>query len=231
MIRVTGVCSGATAVDLRALEQAKVYRRFGPGETIALAGSRMTHIGTVMSGVCTLARTQGRGTRQIVGLLQPGDFLGRPWRTISPFDVETATAVELCGFRPAVFEGLLDRMDGLRRRMMEMMLDELDAARSWLTILARKTAREKLASLLVNMTLRQNTAPLRGKPCRVDIMLSREQIADLLSMTFETVSRQLTSLAREGLILPVTRRVFDVPDLHALMQASGEDADGGFFHV
>ena len=222
-----GVCSCTTGVDLSALERDKTYRSFLPGETIALSGSRMSHIGTIMSGVATLARTQDRGTRQIVGLLQPGDFLGRPWRDVTPFDVEALTQVELCAFRPVIFEDLLGKMDGLRTRMIEMMLDDLDAARGWMAVLARKTAREKLGSFLVHMMLRQNSTPLRGSSCTVDMVLTREQTADLLSMTFETVSRQLTSLARDGLIVPVTRRVFDVPDVHALMLASGEDRDGG----
>lgn len=228
-VRGLGVCSGLAEANMEVLERDKVYRKYGRGEMIALGGTKLVHIGTVMSGVATLARTQDRGTRQIVGLLQPGDFLGRPWRDTTPFDVEALTEVELCGFRPAVFEDLLARVDGLQTRMTEMILDDLDAARSWMTILARKTAREKIASVLVHMALRQNRTPLDGVACTVDMILTREQTADLMSMTFETVSRQLTLLAQDKIIVPTSRRVFEVPDIHALMQASGEDVDGGMF--
>ncbi|SMX41038.1 Nitrogen fixation regulation protein FixK [Maliponia aquimaris] len=224
-IRRLGVCSGADEKGLDQLELRKTYRRYAPGERMASAGLDLPQIGTVLSGTATLSRTQDRGTRQIVGLLQKGDILGRPWRHTTPFDVEALTPVEVCAFRTPVFEDLLDQMPGLRTRMIEMIQDDLDAARTMMTILGRKTAREKIVSFLVHLALRQNSTPERGA-CEVDMMLSREQIADILSLTFETVSRQIMDLERAGLIVPRTRRIFCIPELQALIQLSGDDHDG-----
>lgn len=227
LARVQGVCAGAGRNDLGWLERNKSHALFDKGATIARSGSEWPFAGTVLSGLASLSRTQDRGTRQVVGLVHPGDFLGHPGRTTARFDVEALTRVEICAVPIQPFERFLQGVPGMQHRMVEMTLDELDIARAWLGILSRRTARMKLASLLVHFALRQNTSPLPGQGCRVDMMLTREQIADLLSLTFETVSRQLTLLVNEGLLQPVTRRVFLVPDLQALMRASGDDDDGG----
>lgn len=225
-VRTVGVCAGAGAADLPFLARGKTYRSFAPGERIALAGSELAEVATLLSGLATMSRTQERGTRQIVSLLQPGDLIGQPWRDTATFDVVALTHVETCAFRANTFEELLEAVPGMRGSMMEKALVDLDAARCWLRVLGHRTARQKLASLLVLLAMRQ-AAPPPDNDCVVDMMLSREQVADLLSMTFETVSRQIAGLVRDDLIRPVTRRVFEIPDLRALMVASGEDADGG----
>ena len=106
---------------------------------------------------------------------------------------------------------------------MELALDELDAARDWMLLLGRKTAREKIATFLEMLVRRSND------PDTMDIMIdhslpmTRDQIANFLGLTLETVSRQLTALTREGIIAFSDRRTFRVLDGHALRSASGDE--------
>ena len=225
-IRRLGVCARSGEGELAELESVKSYRRFAPGDTIAEAGRPLPHVGTVMTGVATLGRVTARGQRQFVGLLHPGDFVGRPWRNTTPFEIVALTETEMCAFRPGAFESLLSRAPDLQRRMVDMAMDDLDAARQWMTILGRKTAREKVASYFLHMAYRQNVAGT-GQPVRIDLLLSREQIADLLSITFETASRQIGALAQDGIVTALSQRQFTVPDLPALVAEAGDDADGG----
>jgi CRP/FNR family transcriptional regulator len=57
--------------------------------------------------------------------------------------------------------------------------------------------------------------------------LTREAIADYLGLTIETVSRQITGLRKAGVIELADARSIRVPDYLALLDVSGEDADGG----
>src|SRR5690606_22545347 len=112
---------------------------------------------------------------------------------------------------------------------LDMSLDELDAAREWMLILGRKTAREKIASLLTILARRAATlGAAKGKgPLAVDLPLTREAIADYLGLTLETVSRQISALrADEVISLDGKRRVL-IPDIRRLVMETGDDMDGG----
>ena len=80
-----------------------------------------------------------------------------------------------------------------------MTLDELDAAREWMLLLGRKTAREKIASLLAIIARRDaalKPAAAKGGRWSFDLPLTREEMADYLGLTLETVSRQMSALKR-----------------------------------
>ena len=117
----------------------------------------------------------------------------------------------------------------IERRLLEMTLDELDAAREWMLLLGRKTARERIASLFVIMARRdalvQQRAP--GEGLRFPLYISREAMADYLGLTIETVSRQVSALSREGLIVLVAGREVEVPDFARLQAESGDEPNGG----
>jgi CRP/FNR family transcriptional regulator len=140
--------------------------------------------------------------------------------------VSAITEVTLCCFRRKQFEALLEKTPHVAQRMLEMSLDELDAARDWMFLLGRKTAREKIASFLA-MIVRRAAAPDIGRSasCAVTLPLTREAMADYLGLTLETVSRQFSKLKQEGVIeLEGKRRVL-IPNLAALREAAGQSPD------
>lgn len=228
-IRHRAVCSRCQPHELVELEKIKSYKLYKPGETIAWGGEPLDFVATMVMGAATLSRSLEDGRRQIVGLLLPGDFIGRPGRTNAAYDVTAVSEVLLCRFRRKPFEELLSRSENIERRLLEISLDELDAAREWMLVLGRKTARERIASFLAN-TARRIAALRRqhlGQCIEFDMPLTREAMADFLGLTLETVSRQLSALRRDGLIHIKQNRHVVIPDFMALLVEAGEDADGG----
>jgi len=228
-IRHRAVCALCEPEHLDEFNRIKSYRRYQPGDPIAWAGELSTTVGSVVEGVAMLSSTLADGRRQMVGLLLPSDFLGRPGRARSAYDVVAVTAVTLCLFQRTEFERLVARTPQLERRLLEMTLDELDSAREWMLLLGRKTAREKIASLFVIMArrdaeLHRSTA---GDGIEFPLYITREAMADYLGLTIETVSRQISALRREGIIELRENRMIHVPDLVRLIDESGDDADGG----
>ncbi|MEQ8365078.1 MAG: cyclic nucleotide-binding domain-containing protein, partial [Roseicyclus sp.] len=137
-IRHRAVCARCESDELEQLEAIKYYRSFKAGEAIFWAGDRMDFVASVVQGVATLTQTMEDGRRQMVGLLLPSDFLGRPNRDTVNFDVTATTDVQLCCFRRAPFQEMLVSTPHISQRLLEMTLDELDAAREWMLILGRK---------------------------------------------------------------------------------------------
>ena len=125
----------------------------------------------------------------------------------------------------------MGRTPHIGQRLLEMTLDELDAAREWMLLLGRKTAREKIASLLAIVGRRDAALHLRKPQGQMvfDLPLTREAMADYLGLTLETVSRQISALKRDGVIELEGKRHVTVPDYNRLLEEAGDDADGGFF--
>lgn len=229
-IRHRAVCARCEADELQVLEQIKYYRSFEAGQTVAWAGDNMDFVASVVTGIATLSQTMEDGRRQMVGLLLPSDFVGRPGRSRSAYDVTAATNLVMCCFRRKPFEELMLSTPHIGQRLLEMTLDELDAAREWMLLLGRKTAREKIASLLCIIARRDASLQLSQSQGELsfELPLTREAMSEYLGLTLETVSRQMSSLRKEGLILTEGKRRITIPDFDKLLEETGDDSDGGF---
>lgn len=228
-IRQRAVCARCETDELGRLEQIKYYRSFQAGQTIIWSGDRMEFVGSVVTGIATLTQTMEDGRRQMVGLLLPSDFVGRPGRATAAFDVTAITDLVMCCFRKKPFEEMMSSTPHIAQRLLEMTLDELDAAREWMLLLGRKTAREKIASLIAIIARRDAVLHLRRAAgnLSVDLPLTREEMADYLGLTLETVSRQISALKKDGVISLTGNRHVTIPDLDRLLEEAGDDSDGG----
>ncbi|MCC5999436.1 MAG: Crp/Fnr family transcriptional regulator [Pararhodobacter sp.] len=229
-IRHQAVCARCDDDELQMLEAIKFYRSFEAGQTIVWSGDRMDFVASVVSGIATLSQTMEDGRRQMVGLLLPSDFVGRPGRDTAAYDVTATTDLLMCCFRKKAFEDVMISTPHVGQRLLEMTLDELDAAREWMLLLGRKTAREKIASLIAIIARRDAALKLMEPQGRVsfDLPLSREAMSDYLGLTLETVSRQISALRRDGVIDVKGKRQITIPDFDRLIEEAGDDSDGGF---
>lgn len=228
-IRHRAICAYCEQPELVKLDAIKSYKSYSAGETIVWAGEEMKVLGSLVNGVATLSKTLVDGRRQMVGLLLPSDFFGRPRRKFAPYDVVAASDVVVCQFRKSEFEDMIIKTNSLERRLLDMTMDELDAAREWMLLLGRKTAREKIASLLIIFARRDLgfSKTESSKAFTFSVPLTREAMADYLGLTIETVSRQISALKKSGVISLEDSRHIMVPDFTALLNESGDDSDGG----
>ena len=224
-IRHRAICARCDDDELLRLEAIKTYSTYEAGQPIIWRGDELNYFSSVVSGIASLSRTMEDGRTQVVGLLLPSDFIGRPGRETVEFDVTAVHDVTLCQFRRKPFERLVEETPHIAQRMLEMALDELNAAREWMVLLGRKTAREKIATFL-EMVVRRNTTGHQYEQIHI-LPLTREEIANFLGLTLETVSRQLSAMKKDGIIEFEDRRRFTITDMRALHIASGDDADGG----
>ena len=228
-IRHSAVCARCEPDELDVLDKIKYYRSYEAGRPIIWAGDQLDFVASVVSGIACLTQTMEDGRTQMVGLLLPSDFVGRPGRRIAAYHVTAVTDITLCCFRRGPFEELLRSTPHISQRLLEMTLNELDSAREWMLVLGRKTAREKIASLLAIIARREAKLHLARNPgsTRFDLPLTREAMADYLGLTLETVSRQISALRRDGIIRLEGNRRVTIPDFAALISETGDDADGG----
>lgn len=231
-IRHRAVCARCDSDEQVMLDEMKYYRSYEAGQTVVWSGDRMDFVASVVSGIASLTQTMEDGRTQMVGLLLPSDFVGRPGREHAPFDVVATTDLVMCCFRKKPFEVMLVETPHIAQRLLEMTLDELDAAREWMLLLGRKTAREKIASLISIIARRDASLQLDGSAGAMvfDLPLTRVAMADYLGLTLETVSRQISSLRRDGIIHLEGKRHVTIPDFQKLLDEAGDDSDGGMLN-
>ncbi|MBZ9798522.1 Crp/Fnr family transcriptional regulator [Mesorhizobium sp. ES1-4] len=221
--RHRGVCGALDPDQLVGLARTSSKQRVGAGVELVGDAEIVGSYSNVLSGVVKLTKSLSDGRQQIVGLQFAPDFLGRPFKTESEINVETATAVALCSFPKTVIERMIKESPELEHRLLRQALNELDEAREWMVMLGRKTAAEKVASFLVMIA--RNIDPCAdsmASSASFDLPLTRSDIGDFLGLTIETVSRQLTRLRAEGVIRIENSRHIIVDDMKRLELRCGD---------
>jgi len=102
--------------------------------------------------------------------------------------------------------------------MLGIASNELAALQDQMLLLGRKTAKERLASFIVQLSRRAVARGLPDDP--VHVPMSRSDIADYLGLTTETVSRTMTQLKTSGVIALMAESRINVRDPVALSELS-----------
>lgn len=225
-VRDSALCAVLSDDELDRLNRAGRRQKLAKGQTLQFAGDDSLVFANVVEGVLKLSTSTADGREQIVGLLYPADFLGRLFAVRVDYDCTALTDAELCIFPRKGFETALNDFQKLERSLLERTMAELDRTRQWMLLLGRKSAEEKVASFLLNIVDRLKPEACAGggggSPTYV-LPLTRGQIADVLGLTIETVSRQMTRLKTAGVIaLPSTREVTIIKprELEAMAEAA-----------
>ncbi|MGI9373465.1 MAG: Crp/Fnr family transcriptional regulator [Hyphomicrobiales bacterium] len=224
-IRHRAVCGALSLEELTRLNQIAKQRKISAGQTIMSDEEEATFLANVVTGVVKLSKTLPDGRQQVIGLLFSPDFLGRVFHDTNPYFAETATDAEICVFPRKKFEALLDEFPGLEHRLLKHTLTALDAAREWMVLLGRKTAQEKVASFLTLLAERSLETGCQhiaiDDAAHFELPLTRNDMADYLGLTVETVSRQITRLKSAGVVVIEDNRKISVPDVERLRDLSG----------
>jgi CRP/FNR family transcriptional regulator len=223
-VREHALCSALEAADLRALSAMGRRRSLRAGESLIWEGDDSMLVGNVIEGVLKLSTSTSDGREQIVGVVYPADFIGRPFGGTSGHTVTALTDARVCVFSRSDFDGFADRHSELERKLLRRTLAELERTRHWMVLLGCKSAPEKIATFLLEMSERTGEPGngVAARPSdRLELPFSRQQIAELLGLTIETVSRHFTKLKRDGIIDLPGRRGVIIRDRAALKQLAG----------
>ena len=203
-VRNRAICADLDDDEIALLNKLGRRRRLETGESLLWEGDEAIFVANVVSGVLKLSTQTIDGREQILGLVYPSDFLGRPFGDTTPYNAEALSDTVVCVFQRSDFERFALEHSRLEHKLLERTLGELDQTRRWMLLLGRMNAEERLASLLLEIGERSVAATctnfLEAGPDRFELPMSRQQIADILGLTIETVSRQFTKMREDGVI-------------------------------
>jgi CRP/FNR family transcriptional regulator, nitrogen fixation regulation protein len=169
----------------------------------------------VAFGVARRFSAKSDRRRQIVDLLLPGDAFGFGMRGKHHFAVEAVIdgTVVACYPRSRI-EALTESDPHIAREFRDAVCDAMSRLHALILNLGRTTAEEKVGHFLVRMAERLSG----GHADRVVLPMSREDIADYLALSVETVSRSLTQLKLRGVIRLTGTRQIRILDRTALAE-------------
>jgi CRP-like cAMP-binding protein len=170
------------------------------GQTIMLEGDPCTHCYRVLSGAVRLYKGTADGRRQLIDFLVPGECFGLLGARYS-YGVEAITRATLVRASRATLAAAVREQPDMAERLIERAAAELARAHEQILLLGRKNAQEKVASLLLDLARRLGADPNRPV---FRLPISRQEMADQLGLTIETVSRTITHLREDGLIALMT---------------------------
>lgn len=204
-VRSLAVCAALSPEELCDLEALVHHVEADAKTTFIRQDEPAGAVFSLTGGVVRLYKLISDGRRQVVGFALPGDFLGLSLADRYAFSADAVDEVKLCRFERAPFERLVSSKPHLLRRLHEFATHELVIAQEQMTLIGRRSAEERIASFIVSLQARWSR--VRGPSVTVQLPMQRVDIADYLGLTIETVSRTLTRLARERVILIVPEAV------------------------
>jgi CRP/FNR family transcriptional regulator, nitrogen fixation regulation protein len=165
-------------------------------------GESAERVYRVLSGTVRITKLMSDGRRQIAGFHLPGEFFALEAGEIHRFSAEAVTDAQLLSIPRKALLAHAEKNAELSRQLWNMTGAALDRAQEHMLLLGRKSAIERIATFLLDMAARTDAADT------VPLPMSRQDIADFLGLTIETVSRTLSQLERDGIIgLPSARQV------------------------
>src|SRR6516162_10402210 len=218
-VRQSSICGSLDGDEIKQFGHLGRHIHFATGETVFAQEDMTAWFYNLLEGVMRLYKLLPDGRRQIVGFALPGDFLGMATSGRNSFSADAISAVEVCRFSKASFQRFAEDKPNLLRRINELAIGELCQAREHMVLLGRRSAEEKVATFLISW--RDRLARQNGECVILPLPMSRQDIADYLGLTIETVSRTFTKLERDGVIEIISggARLLDAAPAEALATA------------
>ena len=194
----------AAAIPLPAKSSAPVgiLMSLRKGRELFAEGDEAEYFYKVVSGAIRSYKLLSDGRRQIDAFHLPGDIFGLETGSEHRFSAEAVGNASVIAYRRSRLPALIADDAQFRDQVMSAMLRSLERAQDHMLLLGRKTAQEKVATFLLDMAER-----IAEDHEHFDLPMLRNDIADHLGLTIETVSRTLNQFDREGLIrLPAASR-------------------------
>lgn len=176
--------------------------RFARDEEIFGEGEAAEYVYQVISGAVRTYRILRDGRRQIDEFHFAGDYFGIEVGETHRITAEAMADASVRMIRRGALSDLAAQRGDAARALLRLTAEGLQRCQDHVLMLGRRSAVERVIGLLLDIAVRTRAES------ELDVPMSRQDMADYLGLTIETVSRTLTSLQDEGLIaLPTVRHV------------------------
>ncbi len=212
---------GLDAADIERLDG--LVRRPSPlrrGEYLFRQGDRFRSLYAIRSGSFKTHHLGEDGSERVLGFHLPGELLGLAGLGSGRYRA-SASALDtaaVCALPFDRLQALAEDLPSLNRQLYRILSRRISGDQEALLLLGDKSAQERLATFLLNLSQRFEQRGLSAR--EFNLSMSRQDIANYLGLTLETISRTFTRLQGDGL-LSVKRRHIRIHDTDRLRSLVG----------
>ena len=219
-VRESAACAVLTEEERDALAAAGSTRVLKRGEMLFAAGDEEAACATLVSGALKVTAFDAEGNEQILSLIHPSGFIGELFSPFAHHDVVALTESQLCTFARKDIERAVSEYPALAQALLRRSQEDLLATRNLLELTAHASAETRIAALLHDFA-----GAASHTSCHIaesfDLPLTRGEMANMLGLTIETVSRKMGELETMGAITRNGKRGIDIADPALLRDISG----------
>jgi CRP/FNR family transcriptional regulator len=197
----------------------RVYEK---GSTLIEQGGKCDQVSIVLSGWAFRFQSLPEGKRQILDFIFAGSLIGFSSGCANWYGVEAVTECTIATLSHLQFRSLLRGCPALAIQVAERISDSEMRAHEHMTSLGRKTARQRVVSLIGELMASKHTKVAGTRAEILDLPITQIMIGDALGLSNEHVCRTLRKLIDDG-VIQLSRHALRVLDPRALMAEAGAE--------
>lgn len=212
--------------DMDALDHiVKRGRPLKKGEFLFRQGDTFDSVFAVRAGALKTFTLSDAGEEQITGFHLPSELVGLSGvdTQIYPVSAQALETTSVCEIPFEHLDELSVQLPQLRRQVMRVMSREIRDDQQMMLLLSKKTADERIATFLVNLSARFRARGFSAQQFR--LAMSRNELGNYLGLAVETVSRVFTRFQQNGLINAEGKEVQILDPIELCALAGGNLAD------
>jgi len=193
-------------------------KKYEDKQNIFFQNDPSTHLFNITEGNVKIYQLLDDGRIQIIGFLYPGDFFGTYKNNKYNYSAEAIGDLRTCVFDQKTLDKYMDQNPVLAKELINQTSYELTLAQDRMTVMGRLNAVEKIANFLINISNQRKRIGWPSNP--ISLSMTRQDIADYLGLTIETVSREISKLKSSNIIKIISSKQLFINDFEKLAQIS-----------
>ncbi|MEQ1756220.1 MAG: helix-turn-helix domain-containing protein [Micropepsaceae bacterium] len=216
--RKSDICGSMSDADIKMVASSSSRIRLKTGDTLVWDGDEARHAYVVTQGTLRASKANDDGRRQVLSFMFVGQFIGIPSDHMHHHSVEALTDSEVCRFERRKLEELLQKYPAVDKGYRTGTARQLENAHEHAFALGRRTAMERVAAFLLELS---TSGCPKTSSRTLKLPMTRNDIADFLGLTLETVSRAFSRLKSVGAIALPSAQEVEIKDEERLKALAG----------
>jgi len=207
--------------DLEKVVNLVTHKTFEKGDIIFSEGETFDKLYIINTGSIKVYKFTKDGKEQILYILKEGEFLGDLnllKKDIFKFSANALEPTSICVIQKSDFDSLIKTNPEISIKVLEYAHDRISSLEDLIQTLTTKDVEVRLATLLLNLSKAFGVKTSKG--IEISLPLTREDMANFIGVTRETVSRKLSAFQSQNIIDIIESRTILIKDINTLRELS-----------